>query len=217
LRMEPGVNLKFVQAGEAIPGGAKLVIIPGSKSTIADLEALRANGWDIDLAAHVRRGGSILGLCGGYQMLGRLIHDPDGLEGTPGTTAGLGFLSVETTLLREKTVTPTAATHVASGLPIVAYEIHLGKTTGDDCLRAFATTANGPDGAISPNGLVVGTYLHGCFSSDTFRSAFLTSLGAKTSNLAYEQKIDETLDALAKHLEACLDVDGLLRLASDVT
>jgi adenosylcobyric acid synthase len=186
------------------------VIIPGSKSTITDLAALRSNDWDVDIAAHVRRGGKVLGLCGGYQMLGRLIHDPDGMEGSTKSVAGLGLLDVETTMSAGKTVTPTTATHKASGTSISAYEIHLGQTTGPDCATPFAVTAKGNEGALKGN--VMGTYLHGCFSSDAFRAAFIKSLGASASDLAYEELIEKTLDELAEHLEKHLDVEAILSL-----
>jgi adenosylcobyric acid synthase len=210
LRLEPGVTVDFINPGQVLPGDCTLVIIPGSKSTIADLAALRANGWDIDVSAHVRRGGKVLGLCGGYQMLGQAIHDPDGLESGATSVAGLGLLDVETTMSADKTVTPTAATHAASGETISAYEIHLGQTTGPDCARPFAVTAKGNEGAVKGN--VMGTYLHGCFSSDGFRAAFLKSLGASESDLVYEEMIEATLDELALHLETHLDVKALLEL-----
>jgi adenosylcobyric acid synthase len=211
LKLEPGVNLQFLNATEAIPGDCDLVIIPGSKSTIADLAALRKYGWDVDLAAHMRRGGKILGLCGGYQILGRLIHDPLGLEGPAGTTVGLGLLDVETTLTPDKTVTRTLATHVATGQKMTAYEIHLGQTKGPDCLQPFAETERGPDGAV--NGNIMGTYLHGCFAGDEFRQSFLKDLGAQGSNLAYETLVEQTLDELALHIEKHVDIDTLLALA----
>lgn len=210
LRLEPGATVDFISAGQAVPGDCSLVIIPGSKSTIADLAALRANGWDIDIAAHLRRGGKVLGLCGGFQMLGKAIHDPEGLEGAVTTVAGLGLLNVETTMTADKTVTPTTAKHAASGETISAYEIHLGVTTGPDCSKPFAVTAKGNEGAVK--GDIMGTYLHGCFSSDGFRAAFLTSLGASASNLAYEDLIETTLDELAEHLEKHLDIEVILGL-----
>ncbi len=213
LRLETSVSVEFLNSGEAIPGDCTLVIIPGSKSTMADLKALRAAGWDIDLKAHVRRGGRVLGLCGGYQMLGRMIHDPDGLEGPPASVEGLGLLNVKTTLLADKTVTQTEAMHALSGQLITAYEIHLGTTSGPDCARLFAQTPNGPEGATSPDGLVAGTYLHGCFSADGFRQAFLKSLGAAPSNLVFDHLIEQTLNNLAAHLEAHLDLDKILDLA----
>jgi adenosylcobyric acid synthase len=213
LRLEPNINVQFLNASEAIPGDCALVIVPGSKSTMADLKALRQNGWDIDLEAHVRRGGRVLGLCGGYQMLGRMIHDPDALEGAACSVEGLGLLNVETTLLADKTVTETQAMHALSGQLITAYEIHLGATTGPDCARLFAQTANGPEGATSPDGLVTGTYLHGCFAADGFRQAFLKSLGAPPSDLAFDHLIEQTLDDLAAHLETHLNLDKILELA----
>lgn len=214
LRAEPNVSLIFVNAGEALPGDTDLVIIPGSKSTISDLAALRANGWNVDLAAHHRRGGRVLGLCGGYQMLGRRIHDPQGLEGPVQFVDGLGLLDVETTLLPDKTVTETAGTHVGTGTPIRAYEIHLGETTGPDCARPFATTGRGHDGATSADGRIMGTYLHGCLVSDAFRAAFLQSLGGRASSLAYDHLVDSTLDALARHLEMHVKLSRLLDIAT---
>jgi adenosylcobyric acid synthase len=213
LRLEPGVTVQFLKSGEPIPADCALAIIPGSKSTMADLKALYAAGWDVDLKAHVRRGGRVLGLCGGYQMLGRMIYDPLGLEGTKGSIKGLGLLNVETTLEEHKTVTQTQAAHAQSGHLITAYEIHLGTTTGPDCTRLFAQTPNGPDGATSPDGLVTGTYLHGCFAADGFRHAFLKSLGAPPSDLAFDHLIDKTLDDLAVHLESHLDLEKILELA----
>jgi len=216
LRLEPGVRLTFVQPGEPIPADTRLVIIPGSKSTISDLEALRQEGWDIDLMAHVRRGGLVLGLCGGYQMLGGIIEDPQGLEGSPGGTAGLGLLDVETTLLPDKTLTRIGGIHVPSGAPLEGYEIHLGKTHGAGCARPFAMLEGRPDGAISASGQVMGSYLHGCFGSDDFRRKFLISLGVQASELRFEETIERTLDELAAHLEAHLDLDLVLSLAKEL-
>ena len=216
LRLEPGVTLTFVQPGEAIPADTRLVIIPGSKSTVSDLAALRREGWDIDLLAHVRRGGMVLGLCGGYQMLGKLVNDPQGLEGAAGSIAGLGLLDVETTLLPDKTLTRTAGTHVPSGAALEGYEIHLGKTHGADCARPFAMLAGRPDGAINASGQVMGSYLHGCFGSDEFREKYLKSLGFQASELRFEETVERTLDELAAHLEAHLDLDLVLALAKEL-
>jgi adenosylcobyric acid synthase len=216
LRLEPGVTLTFVQSGEPIPADTRLVIIPGSKSTVSDLAALRKEGWDIDLLAHVRRGGLVLGLCGGYQMLGRLVSDPQGLEGAPGSVPGLGLLDVETTLLPDKTLTRISGTHAPSGAAMDGYEIHLGKTTGVDCARPFALLEGRPDGAINDSGQVMGSYLHGCFSNDEFRAKFLRSLGIQASNLRFEATIERVLDDLAAHLEANLDLDLILSLAKEL-
>ncbi len=213
LAQEPGVTVQMVGAGHPLPVEADLVIIPGSKATIADLAHFRAQGWDIDLAAALRRGAHVLGLCGGYQMLGRIIADPDGIEGAPGHVAGLALLDVATTMTPEKRVTETTATHIASGTPVRGYEIHIGRTMGPDCARPLFDVAGAPEGAISASGRVMGSYLHGMFSADAFRRAFLARLGATPGNASYDATIEATLDALADHLEAHVDCAGLLALA----
>jgi adenosylcobyric acid synthase len=213
LAQEPGVSLTMVRSGEAIPGDIDLVILPGSKSTRGDLDFLRAQGWDIDLAAHVRRGGYVLGICGGYQMLGRRILDPDGIEGPAGETSGLELLDVDTVMTPDKRLTRTEATHAATGAPIRGYEIHIGQTTGEARSRPFASVAGEAEGALSVNGRVMGSYLHGMFSGDAFRRAFLRQLGAAPSATSYAAGIEETLDKLAAHLETHLDVEGLLAVA----
>ena len=212
LGQEGGVELVFVRPGEPLPGDADLVVLPGSKSTMGDLAFLRGQGWDIDLAAHVRRGGRVLGLCGGYQMLGRTVADPDGVEGPAGTAAGLGLLDVETVMTGDKVTSPAAGRHVASGSAIGGYEIHLGRTAGPDCARPFLTLGERPDGAVSANGRVEGCYVHGLFSSDAFRAAYLAGFGA-VSTLAYEAQVEAALEALADHLEAHLDLDAILAIA----
>ena len=212
LDQEPGLRLRLVPPGQALPGDADLVILPGSKSTIADLAALRAQGWDIDLQAHLRRGGRILGLCGGYQMLGRTVSDPDGVEGPPGTVPGLGLLQVDTVLTGAKVVRPVTGRHRETDAPLNGYEIHLGRTTGPDCVRPFLDVEGRPDGAASADGRVAGTYVHGLFGDDRFRAAYLAGFGV-ASDLAYEAEIEAALDALASHLEAHLDIDHILRLA----
>ncbi len=214
LSAEPGVSLTLLRAGEAIPGDADLVILPGSKSTRGDLAFLRAQGWDIDLAAHHRRGGHVLGLCGGYQMLGRRVCDPEGLEGPPGETEGLGLLDVTTVMSPDKRLARVAGVHVASGLSVSGYEIHLGVTDGPDRARPFATVAGQPEGAISADGRVTGSYLHGLFAADAFRSRFLADLGLPPSGLLHAASVEATLDALARHIEAAIDLDVLLALAA---
>jgi adenosylcobyric acid synthase len=214
LAAEPNVAVHFVRQSKVIPADARLVIIPGSKSTIADLRYLREQGWDIDLAAHVRRGGMVLGLCGGYQMLGRSISDPDGIEGKAETVAGLGLLEVVTTLSSTKQLEQVTATHASSGLPLTGYKIHLGITEGADCSRPFAKVADRSDGAISRDGRIMGTYLHGCFTADAFRAHMLDALGVAADCQSYEQRVEDTLDALARHLENHVDLDALLALAN---
>jgi adenosylcobyric acid synthase len=212
LGMEPGVELIFVRPGQPIPASADVVILPGTKSTIGDLAFLRAQGWDIDIKAHVRRGGHVLGLCGGYQLLGKTIDDPEGLDGAAGRVEGLGLLDIVTTMQGGKSTTLTHGIHCASGMPIEGYEIHIGRSDGPDCARPFVAIGERFDGASSPDGRVQGTYLHGLFSNDAFRHAWLQSLGV-TSSLAYEQRVETALDALADHLETHLDIAALLEIA----
>jgi len=212
LAQHPGVRLSMIGAGRPIPGNCDLVILPGSKSTCADLGYLRAQGWDIDLRGHIRRGGRVLGICGGYQMLGRAIHDPEGVEGAPGGVEGLGLLDVETVMTPDKTLSRTQAIHVATDAMIDAYEIHIGRTAGPDCKRPFALVDGQPEGATTPDALIAGTYLHGMFINDAFRSAFLAELGAAPASYSYGATVETTLDALARHLEKHLDIDGLLAL-----
>jgi adenosylcobyric acid synthase len=212
LDAEPAVELIRVRPGGALPGDADLVILAGSKATIAGLTALREAGFDIDIAAHLRRGGRVLGLCGGYQMLGRAIHDPQGIEGPARTAEGLGLLDVETTLADDKRLEQVEGTSFDDA-PLSGYEMHMGVTEGPDCARPFACVAGGAsEGAMSRDGSVIGTYLHGLFADDRQRAAWLVRLGA-VSAIAYDALIDETLDELAAHLEAHVDIDRLLRLA----
>ena len=212
LRMEPGVDLRIIEPGTPLPADAACVILPGSKTSLADLKALRACGWDIDLAAHHRRGGMIVGLCGGYQMLGVSLADPHGMEGPPETLPGLGFLPVDTVLEGDKTTRFARGTHRASGAPVEGYEIHMGVTRGAGEGHAMLTLDSGPDGAVSADGLVMGTYLHGVFASDAFRAAFLAGLGARGS-VAYQARVEAALDGLADHLQAHLDVEAMLAIA----
>lgn len=212
LKAEPAVSLTMVRAGQPIPCDSDLVILPGTKSTVGDLAFLRAQGWDIDLAAHVRRGGAVLGICGGYQMLGRVIADPDGIEGAAGETGGLGLLDVVTVMSAEKRLTRTSAIHAASGAAMEGYEIHIGRTEGPDRARPFAMVDGMAEGAVSADGRIMGSYLHGMFTGDAFRAAFLGGLGA-ASVAGYGQGVEAVLDALADHMEAHLDVAGLLALA----
>jgi adenosylcobyric acid synthase len=212
LSSEPNVTVEIIEPGRPLPGDADLVLIPGSKSTIADLAAFRAQGWDVDLHAHIRRGGQVIGICGGYQMLGREVADPEGIEGKAGSFPGLGHLDVTTVMKPEKHLSLTEATYLPTGDPVTGYEIHLGETTGSDCDRAWLRIGDRAEGAASPSGRVRGCYLHGLFSSDAFRAAILGDLGV-TSNLAFTDSVETTLDALAEHIENHLDLDLLLELA----
>jgi adenosylcobyric acid synthase len=214
LRLESGVELVLLRNGAPLPVDAELVILPGSKATIADLAALRACGWDADIIAHARRGGRVLGLCGGYQMLGRSITDPDGIEGPPGSATGLGLLDVTTQLSGDKSLVAVKGWTVADDIAVAGYEMHIGRTTGSGTQRPLLRLDDGRlDGAVSADGRVAGSYLHGFFAGDAQRAAWLARLGAPASSLAYEALVEQTLDALAAHLAAHLAVDKLLSLA----
>ncbi|WP_315779771.1 MULTISPECIES: cobyric acid synthase [unclassified Bradyrhizobium] len=216
LRLEDGIDLQFLQPGAPVPGDASMVILPGSKATIADLAALRDAGWDIDLAAHLRRGGRVLGICGGYQMLGRIISDPDGHEGAPGSVAGLGLLEVETTLTDDKALREVHGKLMDDQRPFRGYEMHIGRTDGPATQTPFLTFSDGRrDGAVAADGRIAGCYVHGLFADDGLRSHWLRGLGATASGLAYESDVETTLDALAAHLERHVDVDRILAMATE--
>jgi len=210
LRAEPKVSVVIVEPGQPLPQGADLVLLPGSKATRADLAELRRQRWDIDILAHHRAGKPVIGICGGYQMLGRTIADPLGIEGESGTSEGLGLLDVDTVLDTSKLLREVTAT--ALGAPVHGYHMHMGVTSGPDRDHPFATVDGAPEGATSGN--VIGTYLHGIFASDAFRATLLHSIASP--GLHYEASVDATLDALAAHLEVHLDLDALLALAAEV-
>lgn len=212
LEMEPDVELVRVRPGDVIPGDCAMVLLCGSKSTIADLNVLKTSGLDIDIKAHLRRGGHIIGLCGGYQMLGKTVSDPAGIEGSPAMIDGLGLLDVDTILTGDKRLVSVAGKSF-DDIPFTGYEMHVGKTTGTDCARPFSTIGDHCEGAMSSNGRVFGTYIHGLFADDTQRSAWLQRLGTESSRLDYEARIDAVLDRLAEHMETHLDLDALLAIA----
>lgn len=215
LRLEPGVAVTMVPPGRPLPLDADLIILPGSKATIADLAFFRAQGWDIDLMAHVRRGGHVLGICGGYQMLGTRIDDPDGVEGPPGGVAGLGLLDVATVLTGRKLLTAVQGWSVVGQVPFTGYEMHVGVTSGPGCNRPLLALARGPEGAVSGDGRISGCYIHGLFADDRFRHHFLSGFGAG-ARLAYDSTVEAALDELATACERHLDLDGLLRLAHEI-
>jgi adenosylcobyric acid synthase len=217
LAAEPDVSLEFIAPGKPLPGDADLIILPGSKTTLADLAALRAQGWDIDLAAHVRRGGAVLGICGGYQMLGRRVADPNGIEGTPGRADGLGFLDVETVLTERKTLGRFAGTDIAHNAAVRGYEMHMGRTEGVDCARPMLRNGARSDGAVSADGRIMGCYVHGLFVENEFRRAYLNNLnGDFASTLDYAVGVQAALDELADAIEAHLDVDRLIATSAPI-
>ncbi len=220
LAAESDVSLSIIPPGQPLPGDAHLIILPGSKATIADLDFLRAQGWDIDILAHWRRGGRILGICAGYQMLGQWVRDPQGVEGPAGSQApGLGLLQVET-LMADGKMLNQAHGHDAQGHDVHGYEMHMGRTQGPDTARAVLTLAGTdgprPDGAQSADGRVMGCYLHGLFASDPFRAAFLDRLRpGRGQGIAYDALVEDVLDQLASHLEQTMDLDRLWTIAVD--
>jgi adenosylcobyric acid synthase len=212
--LESEVRLVMVRRGETLPTEAALVILPGSKTTIADLTCFRREGWDIDLFTHLRRGGHVLGLCGGYQMLGKIIRDFEGIEGPPGEAQGLGLLDIETDLSGDKVLAPVQGKGSQNGVPFTGYEIHAGRTSGPDCARPLLHFTDGrSDGAVSANGRVSGCYVHGLFAEAAQRSALLARFGGKGSGISYDEAIEVALESVAAHLEAHIDLDRLLTLA----
>ena len=213
LAQEPGVRLTMLQAGQPLPADTDVVILPGSKSTRGDLAFIRAQGWDEDIRAHYRRGGHVLGICGGFQMLGHSVADPDGIEGHAGTAPGLGLLDIETVMTADKRLTETKATHVPSKLEIAGYEMHKGRSEGPDRARPFARIGSQNEGAISADGRIAGSYLHGMFRSDAFRRAWLAGFGVTASDATYDRTVDAVLEDLADWVEQHLDLQGILDCA----
>lgn len=213
LAQEPGVRLTMLMPGQPLPADTDVVILPGSKSTRGDLDFIRAQGWDEDVRAHYRRGGHVLGICGGFQMLGHSVSDPDGFEGRAGTARGLGLLDIETVMTGDKRLTETLAVHVPTGCNISGYEMHKGFSEGADRARPFAQISGQNEGAISADGRVVGTYLHGMFRSDEFRRAWLEGFGAQAADVTYATTVEEVLESLADWLEQFLDVERILACA----
>ncbi|MEI6986745.1 MAG: cobyric acid synthase [Rhodospirillaceae bacterium] len=220
LLQEPGVLLTMIRPGQPIPAATNLIVLPGTKATLADLAFMRAQGWDIDIRAHCRQGGQVLGICGGYQMLGNRVEDPDGVEGPPGGANGLGLLNVSTILTRAKVLRETTGIDIASGTPVYGYEMHMGRTEGRGRarpmlrMRGLEGGEGVEGGTVSDCGRVRGCYLHGLFRSDPFRTNLINCLGGTASSLSFDAGIDAALDALAGHLERHLDVDALLAAAA---
>jgi adenosylcobyric acid synthase len=204
----------MIPPGTPLPGDAALVILPGTKATIADLAFFRAQGWDVDLAAHVRRGGQVLGICGGYQMLGRSIVDPGGVEGPAETVAGIGLLPVDTVLAPAKTVRAVTGTHVSGDAPFAGYEIHCGMTQCDPHARPLLRLADGAEDGMEA-GRVAGCYVHGLFDDPASRAHWLARIGAASAGGARADVIDTALDAIAGKLEQVLDIERLLTIAKE--
>ena len=215
LRAEPDVEVRFIPPGQPIPREADAIILAGTKSTLADLLMLRNQGWHHDILAAWRTGAHIVGLCGGFQMLGKRIEDADAADGLAGSADGLGLFDMTTTMTLEKVVRPMSGTTLAHGDHVTGYEIHTGRSHGPALSRPFSELDDGScDGAIAGGGRLIGTYLHGVFASDAFRSRWLERLcSGRSSTLDYEDSVESALDELADGLEMALDVDALLALA----
>ena len=214
LRAEPGVKVVMVRKGEAMPDDADVILLPGSKATLADLAELRSNGWDRSITKARSQGKRIVGICGGYQMLGRTVSDPYGIEGG-GRADGLGLLEVDTVLEQEKTTRLTSARSLKHDVPVSGYEIHLGRTEGADRDRAPFVANGSTEGAASRDGKVWGTYLHGAFDGGPFRQAWLAEIGVASDGENHHDRIDAALDAIAARLDALVDFDELLGIAAE--
>lgn len=212
LRLQPDITIDLVPAGKPLPREADIILLPGTKSTRDDLAYLRAQQWDIDIHAHARHGGTVVGLCGGFQMLGHTVHDPHGIEGIAGTSRGLGLLDIETTMSTLKTVEQVSGYGYDASFD--AYEIHVGQTTGVALGAPWLRVAGHPHGAIKNN--IMGGYVHGIFGNDLFRQNFFNSLNHTLLPVAYNDRIEEVLDHLADHIEQYIDLDRLYALSAEV-
>ena len=212
LRTQEDVDVIFHPPGSPLPGEADAVILPGTKATLADLRFLKNQGWDIDIKGLARRGTMILGLCGGYQMLGNIVRDPDGIEGVVGEETGLGLLDIETTLTANKQVRNITARLVVGDRPVTGYEIHAGRTDLLPGAKAFMTQGDRVIGAQKDR--VMGSNLHGLFNDGVFLKYFLEQISHHHRNIVpHREKLDQALDQLAMALEDCLDMDGLLAVS----
>ena len=214
LRLDPGVDFRFVPPGLPLPRDADVVVLFGTKSTVGELAFLRAQGWDHDIIAHARSGGRVLGVCGGYQILGHRVRDPEGVDGSAGAADGLGLLDVETTMAGDKTVRRARGRCAVSGEPVAGYEIHMGATHGPDLVRPMLHLDTGDEGARDESRRVEGTCLHGLFANDGWRRAWLERMGAATdSSWSYDAATDRALDDIATDLSSMLDTEALFAAA----
>ena len=214
LQAEPSVDLLYIPPGTPLPGDADLVILPGSKATLSDLAFVRAQGWDIDIRAHVRRGGRVLGICGGFQMLGRSVGDPDGIEGPAGSAEGLGLLDVDTVLSGDKVLEPCRGRTVVGAGAYDGFEMHMGRTTGAGLGRPLLRREDGTgEGAVSADGRVAGCYIHRLFDAGAARAALLAELGVASEAVDHRIAVDAALDEIAAALEVHVDIAALARLA----
>lgn len=210
LRQNPDINLRYVGKGERLQN-ADLIILPGSKAVRSDLEYMRSQGWDQDIQRHIRLGGKVMGICGGYQMLGNRIDDPLGIEGASGSTQGLGYLDVETELKPSKTLTNVKGTLNLNGrpVPVSGYEIHAGisNVRGSEAIRLESGTL---DGAISDCNQVFGTYLHGIFDTPAALDDIALWLGVdEVTHIDHKQNQQKAIDQIADAIEHHIDLAKL--------
>ncbi|MBC6497328.1 MAG: cobyric acid synthase [Alphaproteobacteria bacterium GM7ARS4] len=226
LRSDPQCQLSFVPPQHNIPP-CDIIILPGSKSVIRDMQFIRQQGWDIDIYAHVRQKKHVLGLCGGYQMLGHTIEDPQGIEGIKGQIKGLGLLDVTTRLMERKILAQSNAIHVKTQQYVHGYEIHMGITKQRQQYQTMLAPCHtehknkkhiDDHGTTSPCGLVEGCYLHALFANDGFRNAYIQHITHhrlhSNNRLQYQKALEDSLDRLAHHIEQAIDLDALQKLAS---
>ncbi len=213
LRLHPQVDLQFIGPGQPVPP-ADLIILPGSKSVRGDLAQLRARGWDKAIERHLRYGGKVIGICGGLQMLGREVHDPLGLEGAAGSSPGLGLLDYATVLEADKQLRNVAGTLHLDASPVTGYEIHAGVTTGPALAQPAIRLADGRcEGAISTDGQVLATYLHGLFEGSASCAALLRWAGLEDVQLIdYEALRERDIERLADLVDKHLDTQRLRQL-----
>ncbi len=212
LRLHPRVSLTFVGPDRPVPP-ADLIILPGSKSTRADLAWLREQGWEAVLQRHLRYGGKVLGICGGFQMLGRAVHDPDGIEGEAGSTEGLGWLDMETRLVAGKQLHNVEARLLPEGVVCEGYEIHNGITEGPALEKPLVEIGARPDGAVSDDGQLMGCYVHGLLDHPEAAAALLKRCGLEgEAAVDYQAHRLAELDRLADAVEQHLDTQQLRRL-----
>ncbi|MEO0423135.1 MAG: cobyric acid synthase [Pseudomonadota bacterium] len=217
LRAEPNVSVEWVAPGRALPAQTDVVLLLGTKSTLADMRMLHEQGWAEQIRLHAQRGGWVTGICGGLQMLGGRIVDEAGVDGDPGGIEGLGLLPFVTRMAKEKQVRQAQGQCLRSGAPVTGYEIHsgvrVGQRSGDPLLRLNGVL----EGERSGDGRVEGTYLHGMFHGDEFRRAWLeTRRAGAGSALAFDASVEAALDELADALERHVDVRALFSLAQPV-
>ena len=216
LRLHPDIDLQFVWKGEAIPP-CDLIILPGSKNTRADLEFLHSNGWDKALYRHLRFGGKVMGICGGYQMLGEWLHDPEGVEGNAGSSRGLGLLALETVMEKKKQLhRVTGRLHLPNqpSVNVTGYEIHVGKTLGTALENPLILLDDGRlDGVLSNDGQVFGSYLHGIFENPDACRAILAWAGLSDIKIPdYHQIREKGIERIADAMEEHLNIESVLAM-----